>query len=320
MRSLAFSLGLAAASMVAATLLAQETQPKAAVRRDASSMESAEVQAIRATAVAFEKAFDAGDAQALAALWTPQGDYVDENGMLSQGREAIEKKYASLFQQRPGMKMKIDVASIRLLGPNVAMEDGSAALISEAGHAISASRYAAVHTKDQGKWLLSAVRDMPVEASSNEALKALEHFIGDWVARRDEATVHTHCRWIAAGRFLERTYTVKKKDAAVVSGTQIIGWDPAAQVIRSWTFDSTGGHGQGAWTAVEGGWVIESEGVLADGALSSSTELLRLVGDNILGWQSVDRVAGGQPLADTEEVVLERVIGSKQPDSQPSRD
>ena len=176
MRSLAFSLGLAAASMVAATLLAQETQPKAAVRRDASSMESAEVQAIRATAVAFEQAFDAGDAQALAALWTPQGDYVDENGMLSQGREAIEKKYASLFQQRPGMKMKIDVASIRLLGPNVAMEDGSAALISEEGHAISASRYAAVHTKDQGKWLLSAVRDMPVEASSNEALKATRTF------------------------------------------------------------------------------------------------------------------------------------------------
>ena len=66
--------------------------------------------------------------------------------------------------------------------------------------------------------------------------------------------------------------------------------------------------------------MIESEGVLADGALSSSTELLRLVGDNILGWQSVDRVAGSQPLADTEEVVLERVIGSKQPDSQPSRD
>lgn len=320
MRRLAFPLGLAAASMAAATLLAQEAQPTTAAGGDASSTESADVKAIRATAVAFERAFDAGDAKAVAALWTQQGDYVDENGQVSQGRKAIEKKYASLFEQVPGMKMKISIASIRLLGPNVAMEDGSAALISEEGHTISASRYAAVHTKEQGKWLLSAVRDMPLETSAKDALNALERFVGDWVAQRNEATVHTHCQWIAKGRFLERTYTVQKKDEAVISGTQIIGWDPAAQRIRSWTFDSTGGHGQGAWTAVEGGWIIESEGVLADGSLTSSTELLRLVDDNVLGWQSVDRIAGGQPLADTEEVVLERVVGSKKHDSPDSRD
>lgn len=305
MRMLAFTFGLALASMAGAALMADEKKPAAAVR-PAATAKSNDEEAIRATAAAFLKAFDAADAKALAALWTPAGDYIDENGQSCQGREALEKKYASLFRDHPGLKMTIEIGSIRLLGPNAAMEDGKTVLETPDGRKISASRYTAIHAKENGKWLISAVRDMPLEATSKDALKALSHFVGDWVAKRDDATVQTHCEWIADQHFLQRTYKVEKKGAEVSSGMQIIGWDPGLQKIRSWTFDSTGGHGEGEWTAVDGGWMIESAGVLADGELTASTDMLRQVEDNIIGWRSVDRVAGGQRLSDTEEVVLER--------------
>ena len=130
------------------------------------------------------------------------------------------------------------------------------------------------------------------------------------MARRDDRTVTTHCKWAAGKRFLLRTYVASEKEHPDVpsrTGLQIIGWDPASRQIRSWTFDSTGGHGQGLWTRADGGWTIESEGVLADGSPTTSTELIERVSDNIIGWQSINRTVGGQPLPDTEQVVLERV-------------
>lgn len=305
-------LGLAAALM-AAGALGQEKKPAAAPRRDAAkpgqSAAAADEQAIRATAVAFVKAFNAGDSKALAALWTANADYLNERGQAFQGRAAIEKEYRTLFEQQPGLTMKLDIGSIRLLGPTIAIEDGQAT-IEAGGRRLSQNRYTAVHTKEEGRWLISAVRDMPGAEAAEGGLRELEFFVGDWTAKRDETTVKTNCKWAVGKRFLLRTYEVTEengKQAESRSGLQIIGWDPASRQIRSWTFDSTGGHGQGLWSPIEGGWKIESEGVLADGAATTSTELIERVNDNIIGWQSIHRTAGGQPLADTEQVVLERV-------------
>jgi len=47
--------------------------------------------AITKTAEAFVEAFQKGDPKAVAAFWTPDGDYVDPNGRVLQGRQAIEK-------------------------------------------------------------------------------------------------------------------------------------------------------------------------------------------------------------------------------------
>ena len=95
----------------------------------------------------------------------------------------------------------------------------------------------------------------------------------------------------------------------VSSGTQIVGWDPRSRQVVSWTFDSSGGYGTGAWTAAANGWQIESVGVTADGVPTSSKDhLIRVPGeDNIFGWHSVDRKLGETKLPDTREVVLDRV-------------
>jgi uncharacterized protein (TIGR02246 family) len=309
------SFGLIVVMMVAA-VSAQETKPAkqpakkpaAPPRETAKAAASADEQAIRATAEAFVKAFDSGDAQALGALWTADADYTDENGQVYHGRAAIEKEYAELFKEHSDMTIKIDIQSIRVLNPTTALEDGHSAVVAQ-GHTISQARYTAVHVKENGKWFLSAVRDMPDTGSADATFAALDFFVGEWVARGDTVSVKTSCKWAVGKKFLLRTFVVSghDKETPERSGLQIIGFDPASWQIRSWTFDSTGGHGQGLWTAVDGGWAIESQGVLADGTPTASTDLIERVNDNIVGWQSVDRMAGGQQLPNTEQVVLERV-------------
>jgi uncharacterized protein (TIGR02246 family) len=297
---------------VAAAAVGQEKKPPATPRREPAKSTKASVsedeQAIRASGEAFVKAFNSADAKALGALWTADADYTNENGQSYQGRAAIEKEYAQLLSQHPDLTMKLEIQSIRFLSPTTAMEDGRSSLVAQ-GHTISQARYTAIHVKQDGKWLLSAVRDMPDAGAADANFKTLDFFVGDWVAQGDTVTVKSSCQWAVGKKFLLRSFSVSGHDNQTTekSGLQIIGWDPATRQIRSWTFDSSGGHGQGLWIAVDGGWAIESEGVLADGTPTASTDLIERVNDNIVGWQSVNRTAGGQQLSDTEQVVLERV-------------
>jgi hypothetical protein len=90
---------------------------------------------------------------------------------------------------------------------------------------------------------------------------------------------------------------------------QIIGWDPQARQIRSWSFDSAGGHGGGLWSAAADGWQIKSSGVLPDGTPTAAVDhLIRVPGENdVFGWESIDRHVGDAELPDLKEAVLDRV-------------
>src|SRR5437762_12868495 len=65
------------------------------------------------TAEAFVEAFHKGDAKAVAALWTPDGDFINENSRVLKGRQAIEDSFAQLFAANKGLKVRIDIASVR---------------------------------------------------------------------------------------------------------------------------------------------------------------------------------------------------------------
>jgi uncharacterized protein (TIGR02246 family) len=81
--------------------------------------------AVRKTADAFAKAFDKGDAKAVAALWTEQGEFVGPDGETLRGRKEIEKGYAEFFEKNPKAKLELRIESIRLLGKHTALEEGS---------------------------------------------------------------------------------------------------------------------------------------------------------------------------------------------------
>jgi uncharacterized protein (TIGR02246 family) len=265
--------------------------------------------AIRATADVFVKAFNRGDAAALAALWTENGTLANDGGQVLKGRKAIEDEYAALFKAHPGLRMEVAVQSIEIATPTVAIEDGIARAVDKGGAASAASRYTAIHVLQDGKWLMASVRESRIELPSNDSrLQQLTWLVGKWKAKSDDTTVRTEVRWSANKSFLHRDYAVRKGGIATSSGTQIIGWDPQARRVRSWSFDSSGGYGTGHWTATPDGWQIDSTGVMTDGTPTSSRDfVIRVAGENdVFGWRSVDRKVGPTVLPDTGEVVLER--------------
>lgn len=274
--------------------------------KQAASPAADDVAAIRAAAAAFETAFNAGDARAIAALWTEDGDYHDESGTVYRGRSAIAAAYTNFLKANPGLKITIAVDAVRLLSDTAAIEDGRTLLNAHPG-APGYSRYTAVHVKVDGKWLMSTVRDTHVATpSAYEHLADFEWMVGSWAAESHGTKTAYDCQWIANKSFLERRYTVTHPDQSVTTGVQIIGWDPATRAIQSWNFSSDGGTAVGLWQPHASGYAAELHGTTGEGVRTTAFNVFRKLDDDTFAWQSVQRTVGDQRLPDTEEVIVKR--------------
>src|SRR5262249_4115213 len=81
------------------------------------SPEAAELDGLKASATEFEKAFNAGDAKAIAAQFTENAEAVDEDGEVIEGRDKIEARFAELFKDHPKAKIEVELTSLRKLSP-----------------------------------------------------------------------------------------------------------------------------------------------------------------------------------------------------------
>jgi uncharacterized protein (TIGR02246 family) len=268
---------------------------------------SADLAAIRATSKAFVEAFNKGDAKAIAALWTKDGDYIDDSGHTFSGRDAIEKGYAGYFADNPKAHIRIVIDNLRLLSDDAAVEDGRAMVDPLPVGAPSIGKYMVVHVKVDGKWLMSTVRDHRIETpSAYRHVADLEWLIGTWTAEENGAKNESVCRWIANKSFVQRRYTVTRPDGTMTSGVQLIGWNPEEDHVQSWNFSSDGGYAVGIWSPTAGGWSAEVHGVTGDGLPTTAVNRLKRLDDNAYVWQSVERTVNGTALPDTDEVIIKR--------------
>lgn len=264
--------------------------------------------AIRQAVTAYVAAYNRQDAQALAALWSPEAAYTDpDSGTQIVGREAIAKQFAEVFANDPGAKLEASTGSVRFVSPNVAVESGTAKII-RADQPAEESSYTAVYVKRDGKWLLDRVseEDVPVVSSNYEKLKELEWMIGTWVDQDDQARVETTCQWTKNRNFMTRFFMLSVRDRIDMAGLQIVGWDPASGQIRSWVFDSDGGFGEGTWSRKGDSWYVKQVGTLPDGRKSSAVNIFKRIDDNTFTWQSINREAGGEVLPNVDEVLVVR--------------
>src|SRR5512147_1832020 len=102
-QSILTSLCLAVVAAIACTVVAQTAAPGSrppAAKVDGKAAtdraRDADTKAIRATADAFAKAYNAHDPKAIAALFSPDGEIVDESGDAKQGRAEIEDVFAAV--------------------------------------------------------------------------------------------------------------------------------------------------------------------------------------------------------------------------------
>jgi uncharacterized protein (TIGR02246 family) len=271
--------------------------------------DAADKAAIAKNGDAFIAAFDKGDARAVAAFWTPDGDYTDQTGHTLKGREAIEKAFKDFFAENKGVRARIDSHALRFVTADVAIEDGITEVLTSEGLPPSRARYTIVHVKKDGRWYLDSVRDAPYTPPGNyENLRALEWAVGNWSAESDKGDAeHLSLSWASNQNFLVATFTATVKGVSVGSATHWIGWDPKAKRVRSWIFDATGGFGEGAWTESGGQWSIKSTSTLQDGTGATETIVLGRVDADTITLQSKDRTVDGKSVADTQTFKLKRV-------------
>lgn len=145
-----------------------------------------------------------------------------------------------------------------------------------------------------------------VEATDASPLHDLEWMVGTWVDQGENATITTVCSWVHNGKFLSRSFKVTTTYEVTLEGTQMIGWDPLEGRIRSWTFDSEGGRGEGRWYRDGDRWLVKTAFVLATGERASAINVITRIDDDTIGWQSTNREIAGELQPNIPEVKVVR--------------
>jgi uncharacterized protein (TIGR02246 family) len=264
--------------------------------------------AIRATARDFAAAFNKGDANAIAAQWTENGECIDADGTMVRGRADIEQAFGEYFKEHPKTKIEVLIRSIRFPAPDLAVEEG---ILRQAGggkELPATSLYSVTHVRTGGRWLAAVSREW---GAGQDRLEDLDWLVGQWKATvKDQEVTLTFTR-DGEKPFIVGKFTRRSGSKPPESGTMQIGLDPQTGQLRAWHFDEGGGHGQSLWVRDGTNWVQDAIGVLGDGTETASVNILGRVNPNEITWRSIDRVIGGQALPDTVPIRLSRVAAAK---------
>ncbi|WP_406696160.1 SgcJ/EcaC family oxidoreductase [Singulisphaera sp. Ch08] len=311
MRVSATFLGGLALSATLGLVVAQDRpvqEPAPAAGPTAASKErEADAQAITELLAAFVKAYNARDAKALGNLFLPDAEIEDDDGEITSGRDAIVERFSSTFGEGKRVTLSVNTESLRFLGTDLAIEEGTATLTGEPDDTLSSNRYSVIYARQDGRWFHSRIRDEPPdEVSPHERLTELEWMLGEWVNESDNEIVYTQCKWADEGNFLLREFDVKIEGRIALRGTQRIGWDEQQKQFRMWVFDDNGGFAEGLLARDDDRWVIKGSGVRSDGQSVSFTNVITVLGKDQLRWEVFDRTVGGVAIPNTDRFEVVR--------------
>lgn len=275
---------------------------------------------VRGMFAAYLRDFNRRDPFALAAHWTDGGESVDlASGEVTAGRAAVRDVFTALFAADADATIDVEVASVRPVRHDVAVVDGETKL-SFADGSTSASRFSAVVVKQDGRWMMESLRESPQAALAvqQRPLDELAWLLGAWEDVGEGLTASTQCFWSAGRGFLVRSHAVRPEstpeplpaagdrsipgllpadDSGPRELTEIIGWDPDRQAIRSWVFTSAGRFAEGTWTKQGDGWTVRFEGHGSDEGASCDCTLTRVGVDGLEIRCSSDALAAVLPPA-----------------------
>jgi uncharacterized protein (TIGR02246 family) len=246
----------------------------------------------------FVNAYNKKDAAAIAKLFTEDGELTDLSGeKITSSRAEIEAHYSDVLVDEYASSIAIEVSSVRLVTPDIAIEDGRAHFTPPGKVTIPRSiAYTAVLAKNaEGAWLIASsrtLRDVTDAAGQLAALSAA--LIGEWTCTTaDGVRLDLAIGWDVSEKFLSGEMLTTTADAEPQTGTIRIGWNAAKNSIVSWMFDSEGGVIEGVWTPSETGWLIRAEGTTADGETFSTMQKITPEGEDVIQWDASQRVIAG---------------------------
>jgi len=113
---------------------------------------------------AFVDAFNAGDAKALAEMFTEGAEILEEDDEPVKGRAAIEARFQALFQEISGVKLAVKAERTSTLAPNLVVEEEIVTLTIPGEPAVvDVSRDSVTYLQDQGKWRIARIQDLPAD-------------------------------------------------------------------------------------------------------------------------------------------------------------
>lgn len=269
----------------------------------------AAVEKLRAAATSYIEAFNNEDAKGIADLFLPEGEIHSADGEVVSGREAIEARYAQLFEGDDDRKAALEVGDVRFVAPGIAVEDGVVHL-THADGTLSTHSYTALHVaQEDGNWLTARVRDEVDDLAGGHAkLQALDWLIGDWMLEVDESKSYLSFDWSDDGPFIDARSLSEAPNSLSTRATMRIAWDADKETFVSWSFDADGGYNKGEWTSQGAdGWMIRMAGVTADGEILRATrEVKPAASGQAFTWHSRDMSIDGELMPDRKLTVVKR--------------
>ena len=275
-----------------------------AIAQTDSAAENAHDQAVIGAVQSYVDAFNRRDAADISQHWSESGTYLDDDGNTVTGRENIQKAFEAVFADlTEDQILTVNITQVSFVTDDVAVEEGTASLTGG-----KAGNYTAIHKLENGQWNLHSIKEYETAArhSNHGHLQGLAWMIGDWVDQSDIATVESSCRWSKNGNFITKNFRVTIPGMDTLEGTQVIGYDASANTIRSWLFDSDGGHATGLWKQNGNNWEASSSQVMADGRVGSSTNIFTPLDENQFTWKSIGRKVDGEFLPNVNTVRVAR--------------
>jgi uncharacterized protein (TIGR02246 family) len=289
---------------------AQNVQEKPAAAQAAPAADADEA-AVRKVAAAVAETFNAAKPAEFSALFVEDGEVVDEAGNLYRGKAQIAEAMGRYFEAFPGAKLSYATGSLRRIGPDLAIEDGVSVI--QADDAAATNQYTTVYVKRDGKWQIASLRQVEdtEPPTPHEKLQPLSWLVGSWVDEGAEASIAMDCRWTEDENFLIVDYTVSSQGQVVLKSNQRIGWDPRTKQIKTWIFDSDGGHGEGICAPMGDQWIIKTSGVTPEGITGTATIIMTPESPDRFTWETVDRITGESVEPNTKVVVVRKAPAPK---------
>jgi uncharacterized protein (TIGR02246 family) len=265
--------------------------------------------AILKTARDFAEAFNQGDAKAIAAMWTENGESREASGRTFLGRAAVEKAYAEFFKANKVAQIEVLVKSVRFPAKDLAIEEGLLRNSRGPKDLPATTAYVAVHIREAaGQWKIALASEGGV---GQDRLEDLDWLLGDWTTKVKEDIIQLSFARDAKKPHITGMFTRTAPGKEPVSSSIRIALDPETGQVRSWGFEDDGAHSQALWVCDGKSWVLDTRGVLADGTPTAERVVLQHVSPNVITWRAIDRLLGDTPLMDTPPMRLTRTASRK---------
>jgi uncharacterized protein (TIGR02246 family) len=268
---------------------------------------AADRDAVQKALDSFTAAFGKGDAKVVAGHWTPDGEYVSDDGTTIRGRAALEKDYAEFFVKNPDNALEVEVDTIRFPSRDTAVVEGHFKLHMGKKKELVVSRCSFLYAREDGKWLIAIAREWPGDGFE---IRDLEWLIGTWEAKRDGTVVSTKYEWTANKVFIRCQFSVTK-DGKTETGMQVIGKMPSTGELHTWTFEDAGGIGDSDISRDGKKWKFAARGSTAEGKVITATNIMTPIDADTFTWQSVERTLDGEALPDQPPVKVTRLKGKQ---------